>query len=62
MLRVRVLMSSWEPSAGCVQDRDGGRLLDRLRFAMPGVALVWADGGYARRLVDWARRVLRIGL
>ncbi len=50
-------------TAGGVQDRDGGRrLLDRLRFAMPSVALVWADGGYAGRLVDWARRVLRVGL
>jgi len=37
-------------------------VLDRLRFAMPSVALVFADGGYAGRLVDWARRVLRVVL
>ena len=46
-------------TAASVQDRDGGRrLLERLRFAMPSVALVWADGGYAGRLVIWARKVL----
>jgi len=50
-------------TAASVQDRDGGRrLLDRLRFAMPSVALVWADGGYAGQLVEWARRVLRVTL
>ncbi len=48
-------------TAASVQDRDGGRhVLDRLRFAMPSVALVFADGGYAGRLVIWARRVLRV--
>ncbi len=50
-------------TAASVQDRDGGRrVLDRLRFAMPSVALVFADGGYAGRLVQWARRVLRVVL
>ncbi|WP_330838413.1 IS5 family transposase [Actinophytocola sp.] len=50
-------------TAASVQDRDGGRrLLDRLRFAMPSVALVWADGSYAGQLVGWARRVLRVTL
>jgi transposase len=50
-------------TAASVQDRDGGRrVLDRLRFAMPSVALVFADGGYTGRLVDWARRVLRVVL
>lgn len=50
-------------TAASVQDRDGGRLvLDRLRFTMPSIAQVWADGGYAGKLVDWARQVLRITL
>lgn len=50
-------------TAASVQDRDGGKLvLERLRFTMPSVAVVFADGGYAGRLVDWARRVLRIAL
>ena len=46
-----------------VQDRDGARtVLDRLRFTMPSVAHVRADGGYAGKLVDWARDRLRIGI
>jgi len=44
-------------------DRDGGRrLLERLRFTMPSVALVFADGGYAGRLVRWAHRMLRVAI
>jgi transposase len=44
-----------------VQDRDGGRLaLERLRFSMPSVAVVWADGGYAGRLVAYALQVLHL--
>jgi transposase len=49
--------------AASVQDRDGGkRVLDRQRLAMPSVATVFADGGYAGRLVAYARRVLRVGV
>src|SRR5512147_1263957 len=48
-------------TAASVQDRDGGaRVLDRLRFRMPSVAVVWADGGYAGRLVAYARELLRV--
>lgn len=44
-----------------VQDRDGARtVLDRVRFTMPSIALIWADGGYAEQLVDWVKRVLRV--
>jgi DDE family transposase len=47
-------------TAASMQDRDGGRrLLERLRFVMPSVAHIWADGGYAGRLVAYARTVLR---
>jgi len=50
-------------TAASVQDRDGGaRVLERLRFAMPSVATVFADGGYAGRLVVYARRVLRVAV
>ncbi len=50
-------------TAASVQDRDGGRLvLDKARMAMPSIALVWADGGYAGRCVEFARRMLRITL
>jgi hypothetical protein len=30
-------------------------VLDRLRFRMVSVAMIWADGGYAGRLVGYAR-------
>ena len=44
-------------TSASVQDRDGARtLLDRLKMAMPSLSLLWADGGYAGRLVDWAER------
>lgn len=37
-----------------VQDRDGGRrVLTQAKMAMPSIALVWADGGYAGKLVAW---------
>jgi transposase len=48
-------------TTAAVQERDGARrVLDRLRFTMPSVALVWADGGYAGQLVTWARDRLRV--
>lgn len=48
-------------TAASVQDRDGGlRLLVRLRERLSTVALVWADGGYAGRLVTFAATVLAI--
>lgn len=46
-------------TAASVQDRDGAAvLLARLRAKFSTVALVWADGGYAGRLVGGARQVL----
>src|SRR3990170_2595504 len=50
-------------TAASIQDRDGGRLvLDKARMKMPSIVLVWADGGYAGRCVEFARRMLRITL
>lgn len=44
-----------------VQDRDGARpALSHLRALFETVSLVWADGGYAGGLVDWARQKLRL--
>lgn len=41
--------------AGNVQDRDGAkRTLRRLMGRFPRLSLIWADGGYAGRLVVWA--------
>jgi transposase len=42
-----------------IQDRDGGhRLLAALRAEFSTIALIWADAGYAGRLVAWAQTVL----
>ncbi len=48
-------------TAASVQDRDGAcPLLAVLRERFSTITLVWADGGYAGRLVDWAAGVLRL--
>ncbi|MGH3626113.1 MAG: IS5 family transposase [Mycobacteriales bacterium] len=44
-----------------VQDRDGARpLLTQLHAACRRIRLVWADGGYAGKLVAWAAETLRL--
>lgn len=41
-------------TAGSVQDRDGGRrVLARAKTVIPSMVVVWADGGYAGKLVAW---------
>jgi len=48
-------------TAANVQDRDGARpLLARLSGACGRVRLVWADGGYAGKLLEWARDTLHV--
>jgi transposase len=52
-------------TAASVQDRDGARpLLWKLAAASRTVTLIWADGGYAGKLVTWAasapRRAVQI--
>jgi transposase len=48
-------------TAGNIQDRDGAcRLLALLRERFSTVSHVWADGGYAGRLLPWALRVLSL--
>ncbi len=47
-------------TAASVQDRDAAKpLLWNLRRAFPSIRLAWADGGYAGKLVTWARTRLR---
>ena len=42
--------------AANVQDRDGAKLvLGKLRGLYPRLKLIWADGGYAGKLVDWTK-------
>jgi putative transposase len=48
-------------TAASVQDRDAAKpLLWNLRKAFPTVRLTWADGGYAGKLVTWARTALKL--
>lgn len=48
-------------TAASVQDRDGAHcLLARLREKFSTVTLVWADGGYSGRLVEWAKSALAL--
>jgi transposase len=50
-------------TAASMQDRDGAhRLLALLRERFSTITLVWADGGYAGRLVSWANQVLRLAV
>lgn len=42
--------------AANIQDRDGAKLvLEKARGKFPRLALVWADGGYAGKLIDWVK-------
>src|SRR5499427_6662394 len=46
-------------SAG-IQDRDGAKeVLRTLVTRFPGLELIWADGGYAGKLVTWVATVLQ---
>jgi transposase len=57
------LLLSVVVTAASVQDRDGAhRLLALLRERFSTITLVWADGGYAGRLVSWAHTVLALTL
>ena len=50
-------------TAASVQDRDAGhRLVALLRERFSTITLVWADGGYAGRLVVWAKSALRLAV
>jgi putative transposase len=40
--------------SAAIQDRDGAKLLLlRVKGCLPRVKLIWADGGYAGKLVQW---------
>ena len=37
-----------------IQDRDGAKLvIDKLTERLPRMKLVWADAGYAGKLIEW---------
>jgi putative transposase len=42
--------------AADIQDRDGAKLvLERLKGRFARLTLIWADGGYAGQLIEWAK-------
>ena len=42
--------------AGSIQDRTGAKaVLIRLLKSFPALRLIWADGGYRGKLVDWVK-------
>ncbi len=45
--------------AASIQDRDGAKLVfDKIQYFFPKLYLIWADGGYAGKLVNWARHFI----
>lgn len=44
--------------AACIQDRDGAKLvLERAKGKFPRLALIWADGAYGGKLIEWVKTV-----
>lgn len=40
-----------------IQDRDGAKLLfEKIKVRFPRLKLIWADGGYAGKLVEWVKQ------
>lgn len=49
--------------SAAVQDRDGAKLVfERIRNRFARLELVWADGGYAGKLVTWVKEACRCDL
>lgn len=49
--------------AADIQDRDGAKLLlAKMVGLFPRLALIWADGGYAGKLIDWVKATLAVSL
>jgi putative transposase len=43
--------------SAAIQDRDGAKLLlDKVKTHFPRLTLIWADGSYAGRLIEWVRQ------
>jgi putative transposase len=44
--------------AACIQDRDGAKLvLERAKGKFPRLSLIWADGAYGGKLIEWVKTV-----
>jgi putative transposase len=49
--------------AASIQDRDGAKLvLAKIKGRFPRLQLIWADGGYAGKLIDWVKTVCHLVL
>lgn len=45
-----------------IQDRDGAKLvLEKITHAFSRLRLIWADGGYTGRLIEWVFKLRRRG-
>ena len=53
---------SWSPRPAPRTATAGRRLLWRLRRHFPTIRLVWADAGYAGKLIIWAQQALTLTL
>ncbi|KKK50884.1 hypothetical protein LCGC14_3120560 [marine sediment metagenome] len=43
--------------AANIQDRDGAKFVfEKVKARLPRLKLIWADGGYAGKLIDWVAR------
>lgn len=46
-----------------IQDREGAKLvLDRFKTKFPDLKLIWADGGYGGKLVEWVKEMCNLDL
>jgi putative transposase len=44
--------------AADIQDRDGAKLLlEKLKGSFSRLKLIWADAGYAGKLIEWTRKL-----
>jgi putative transposase len=49
-------------SAG-IQDRDGAKLvLEKIKGLFSRLVLIWADGGYAGKLIEWVKKYISLKL
>lgn len=40
-----------------IQDREGAKLVfERIKTSYPTLKLIWADGGYAGKLIEWVKQ------
>lgn len=51
------LLLSTVVHAANIQDRDGAKLvLEKAQGKFPRLQLIWADGGYAGKLIEWVQQ------